>query len=230
MPNPWLSDLARDGIVTVPDVLPHSEVESLIEHIRPLVGEGAGDRTLHDDFTVRELATAGALGRLASQVLNDARVVRVLYFDKHPGANWKVPYHQDVTIAVQSRADVPGFTAFSVKAGMNHVRAPSEVLSSMVALRLHLDDCGLQNGPLRAVPGSHLLGKLPKSEALRLVTEHGEQTYTSPPGGVILMRPLTLHASSQAESPSHRRVLHVEYASRDLPKPLIWALGWPVRA
>jgi len=31
------------------------------------------------------------------------------------------------------------------------------------------------------------------------------------------MRPLTLHASSAATSPSHRRVLHIEYITGGLP-------------
>jgi hypothetical protein len=33
-------------------------------------------------------------------------------------------------------------------------------------------------------------------------------------------RPLIVHASSAA--PSHRRVIHIEYAPRDLPAPLEW--------
>ena len=36
------------------------------------------------------------------------------------------------------------------------------------------------------------------------------------------MRPLVLHASAAAQSPSHRRVIHIEYASEDLPNGLQW--------
>ena len=45
------------------------------------------------------------------------RPVRVLYFDKNPDANWAVPWHQDRTIAVAQRIDVPGYDMWSVKAG-----------------------------------------------------------------------------------------------------------------
>lgn len=224
----WLDDLDRDGIVVVPDALPSIEVERLIAHLEPIVADGAGDRSLHHDPVVRELAVSGVAARLAAQVLGEARVVRVLYFDKNPEANWKVPYHQDVTLAVRERVETAGFSAWSTKAGMNHVRAPGDVLQEMVAVRLHLDLCGRENGPLRAIPGSHRHGKLAKADVERWVAEKAEETYPSPPGGAILMRPLTLHASSPSISPNHRRVIHIEYARAGLPSPLEWALGWPV--
>jgi hypothetical protein len=41
-------------------------------------------------------------------------------------------------------------------------------------------------------------------------------------GGILAFRPLILHASSTAVSPSHRRVLHFEFAAEDLPHPLEW--------
>jgi len=82
----------------------------------------------------------------------------------------------------------------------------------MVAVRLSLDDCGPDNGPLRVVPGSHLHGLLPKGTGVT-----SEVSCTLSAGGVVLMRPLTLHASSAATSPSHRRVLHIEYITGGLP-------------
>ena len=36
------------------------------------------------------------------------------------------------------------------------------------------------------------------------------------------MRPLILHSSSASISPSHRRVIHLEFAGEPLPKPLAW--------
>ena len=40
--------------------------------------------------------------------------------------------------------------------------------------------------------------------------------------GALLMRPLLLHASSAAEAPGHRRVIHLEYAVDPLPDGLAW--------
>ena len=42
------------------------------------------------------------------------------------------------------------------------------------------------------------------------------------PGGILLMRPLLLHASSMATIPSHRRVIHLEYVNYQLPSGLEW--------
>jgi hypothetical protein len=36
------------------------------------------------------------------------------------------------------------------------------------------------------------------------------------------MRPLLLHASSPAQRPGHRRVIHLEFAAGELPGGLEW--------
>jgi hypothetical protein len=41
-------------------------------------------------------------------------------------------------------------------------------------------------------------------------------------GGALLMRPLLIHASSAAESPNHRRVMHFDYANVELDGGLRW--------
>jgi hypothetical protein len=47
-----------------------------------------------------------------------------------------------------------------------------------------------------------------------------------PAGGVFIMRPLLLHASSPARKPRHRRVVHLEFAPGDLlPPELSWAFA-----
>lgn len=40
-----------------------------------------------------------------------ARAVRALFFDKNEHRNWALGWHQDRTIAVRARRDVPGFSA-----------------------------------------------------------------------------------------------------------------------
>jgi ectoine hydroxylase-related dioxygenase (phytanoyl-CoA dioxygenase family) len=81
-----------------------------------------------------------------------------------------------------------------------------------VALRLHLDDSRADNGPLRVLPGTHTLGLLTESDIPRLTTEVPAVDCTVPAGGVVVMRPLIVHASSKAESDLPRRVPHIEYA------------------
>jgi hypothetical protein len=41
-------------------------------------------------------------------------------------------------------------------------------------------------------------------------------------GGLVLMRPLLLHASSEARIAGQRRVLHLEFEADELPGNLEW--------
>ena len=174
-------------------------------------------------------AFADGLGcALVQPVLGDgALAVRGLLFDKTADANWTVPWHQDRSIAVRERREVDGFGPWSTKAGVPHVQPPAEVLRQMLTLRLHLDDCGEENGPLRAVPGTHDR-ILDTSEVDQLARSATAVACATPAGGAVLMRPLALHASFPARRPGRRRVLHIEYAPetlRTLPGGLAWAFA-----
>ena len=105
---------------------------------------------------------------------------------------------------------------------LNLMDQPADVLERMVAVRVHLDDCGASNGPLRVVPGSHRVGRL-SAEAIE-VWRRGAAAVEClvARGGLLAMRPLLLHASSQARVPAHRRVIHIEYAAGALPGSLEW--------
>ena len=132
-----------------------------------------------------------------------------------------MPWHQDLSIAVKERKDVLGFGAWSTKAGIVHVQPSASVLERLLTIRIHLDDCDESNAPVRVIPGSHLQG--------RMSTEQIHQISTAPAlscivaaGRVLLMRPLLLHATSASQSPLHRRVIHIEFASCPLPGGLEW--------
>jgi ectoine hydroxylase-related dioxygenase (phytanoyl-CoA dioxygenase family) len=152
-------------------------------------------------------------------------VVRALLFDKTPHANWKVVWHQDLTIAVAERRDVPSFGPWSEKAGVVHVQPPIEVLEQMLAVRVHFDDCGVANGPVRVLSGTHRSGRLSPAAVEELRAATAESVCVAPKGAVLGFHPLLLHASSPATVPGHRRVLHFEFASariRVLPGNLAW--------
>jgi ectoine hydroxylase-related dioxygenase (phytanoyl-CoA dioxygenase family) len=153
-----------------------------------------------------------------------ARPVRILYFDKTPGANWAVPWHQDRTIAVARRIEAPGYEIWSIKAGVHHVEPPETILGSIVSLRLHIDDCGDNNGPLLALRGSFRLGRVIASDIKRRVDEGTIEVCCARAGDVVLMRGLTIHASERASRPSRRRVVHVDFSPAELPCGLEWAL------
>jgi ectoine hydroxylase-related dioxygenase (phytanoyl-CoA dioxygenase family) len=224
--------LDQDGFAIVHDVLTPNVVDELLAILSAVAPDAAQTRrgevfAVRNLFAsvpeVRALATSPALRALVEPVLGpQAFAVRGLFFDKPPEANWKVPYHQDLAIAVKARHDVPGFGPWTTKAGVPHTHAPTDLLEGMLTLRLHLDDCEATNAPLRVLPGSHHLGKLDAARIQQLRDEIPEVVCVVPRGGALLMRPLLLHASSPAETPRHRRVLHIEYASTLLPDGLEW--------
>lgn len=171
----------------------------------------------------RALADSPAVRALVEPVLGAGCFpVRGVLFDKTPAAPWKVAWHQDLTIAVRARAEAEGFGPWSVKAGVLHVQPPARVLEGVLAVRLHLDDCGESNGPLKVLPGSHLSGRLGAEGIARRREEVRAVTCVAPRGGAVLMRPLLLHSSPAPREPRRRRVVHLEFAAAPLPHGLEW--------
>jgi ectoine hydroxylase-related dioxygenase (phytanoyl-CoA dioxygenase family) len=148
--------------------------------------------------------------------------VRGVLFDKTPAAPWKVAWHQDLTVAVRARVETEGFGPWSMKAGVVHVQPPARVLEGVLAVRLHLDDCGESNGPLKVLPGSHLAGRLSAEEITRWRERMRPVTCVVPRGGAVLLRPLLLHSSPAPRLPRRRRVVHFEFAAAPLPQGLDW--------
>ena len=223
--------LRVEGFAQIPAALAPRELEALGTALRDTgteAPEGGGScpgvrNLLQRSERLAELLRLGRLQALAGDFLaGSAQAVKATLFDKTPGANWKVPFHQDLTIAVRERQETPGFGPWSSKEGIPHVQAPAAVLDSMVALRLHLDDCPAKAGALRVVPRSHRLGRLPHSAISRLRQGRSEALCEASAGDIWLIKPLLFHASSPAAQPSRRRVLHVEYSTADLPNGLQW--------
>jgi ectoine hydroxylase-related dioxygenase (phytanoyl-CoA dioxygenase family) len=226
-------EVIRDGFAVVPNVIPREWVAELIDAVHGIGAETgvrgkagatyAVRRLCEIVPAVRRLPTSAEVRSLAEPILGArSRVVRSLLFDKNPQANWKVPWHQDLTIAVKVRREVQAFGPWSVKAGVVHVQPPVRVLAGVLTVRLHLDDCGPENGPLRVLPGSHKLGVMDAGAIADMRERIAEATCTVGAGGVVLMRPLLLHASSPATVAGHRRVIHLEFAAADLPGGLEW--------
>jgi ectoine hydroxylase-related dioxygenase (phytanoyl-CoA dioxygenase family) len=94
----------------------------------------------------------------------------------------------------------------------------------MLIARIHLDDCAEENGALRVIKSSHDFGIMSRDQIKSIVLSESATVLTAKAGDVLLMKPLLLHASSPARNPSHRRVLHLEFAPEALlPDGLGWA-------
>jgi ectoine hydroxylase-related dioxygenase (phytanoyl-CoA dioxygenase family) len=110
---------------------------------------------------VRELAKSESVREIVNAILGqNCFAVKGILFNKTQESNWKVVWHQDLTIAVRERREVGGFGPWTQKVGIQHVQPPPEIMSRILALRLHLDDSEADNGPLRVIAGSHKAGRL----------------------------------------------------------------------
>ena len=217
-------DFGRDGAALVPGVSGAAERAEILQALGRIPLGHAGSRNLLSQPWCIDLA--GHLRRhptLGGHLPRHHVAFQCTYFEKSAALNWLVPIHQDLSIPVAARIDVPGWQGWSQKEGHWFVQPPADLLEQLVAVRLHLDDCGPEDGPLRVVPGSHLGGRVSDDEASALRNRIGEVTCTARPGDALLLRPLVLHASSKGTGRSARRVLHFVFGPAALPHGLAWA-------
>lgn len=224
MPDSLAARVERDGWASTAATVEDASIEAVLAETSAAPAGRGGLRDLSAiSPAVRRLARHSAVREVAEAVLgSDCFVSRAILFDKSNAANWKVAWHQDLTIAVQERLDVPNYGPWSIKAGVVHVQPPAEVLGRMLAVRIHLDDCTADNGPLRVIPGSHHAGRLSADAMEDWKRRDAAIACLAPRGGILAFRPLLLHASSQAARPRHRRVVHFEFATGQLPDGLQW--------
>jgi ectoine hydroxylase-related dioxygenase (phytanoyl-CoA dioxygenase family) len=211
-----VEDVRELGYSVVPDAIAQTECDRLLANLSAATfrRSRAGARHLLSDAAVRELATASTLQHLASAVLaSEAFPFRATLFDKSITSNWSVVWHQDTALPLQNRFESPGWGPWSVKAGIHYAHAPAAALERVVAVRFHFDESTSENGPLRVLPGTHRLGVLSDQKVADLARREKGIPCLVPQCGVLVMRPLLIHASSKSDGMKRRRVLHIEYSA-----------------
>jgi hypothetical protein len=74
-----------------------------------------GQRNLLGVPLVRELAASEPVRNLVEEILGpNCHAVKGIFFNKTPESNWKVAWHQDLTIAVRQRAEIAGFGPWTI--------------------------------------------------------------------------------------------------------------------
>ena len=218
------SDFADDGFVLLPAVYLTDECAALAQHVHEALaacsdesaslrragGSIYGARNLIDLFPAAQVLwwRTPLVEFLAAHLGREFGLVRGLFFDKPPGAAWSLPWHRDLTIAVQDHSlPTTLFRNPTTKAGVQHVEAPDEVLRHMLTLRIHLDDATPENGPLQVIPGSH--------QSRETNSPRAPVTILARAGDVLAMRPLVMHASGNPAPGTslHRRVIHLEFSA-----------------
>jgi ectoine hydroxylase-related dioxygenase (phytanoyl-CoA dioxygenase family) len=151
----------------------------------------------------------------------DYFLTKSIYFDKPENSNWFVSYHQDLSISVSDKFEIDGYKNWTVKKNQFGVQPPIEVLEKTITLRIHLDNTDQSNGALKVILNSH------KKGITRFEKEWAEQEEEAicnvREGAVMLMKPLTFHASKRSQSGNRRRVIHLEFCNQELESPLVWS-------
>jgi ectoine hydroxylase-related dioxygenase (phytanoyl-CoA dioxygenase family) len=222
--------LLTQGFTVLDGIYTAEELEQLISIINAADQSGDTFRKTDDLFAIRqflkEIPAAlpvifnKKLTLLIAELFGDEYFVsKSIYFDKPQKSNWFVAWHRDLTISVNKKVALPGFTNWTVKQNQFAVQPPTDILKQNFTIRIHLDDTDSNNGALKVIPGSHL------------DEEFDTQTlYRSPQvfcdvkaGGVMLMRPLLMHASNRTVNNNRRRVLHIEFSDAALPEDIEWS-------
>ncbi|MEM6856999.1 MAG: phytanoyl-CoA dioxygenase [Pseudomonadota bacterium] len=208
-------------------------------HLSGLIADSLSQwhRATHGFFELgkpgHRISNCPELGRLASDLTkNQAFIaaagmgwacVRAIAFNKSPSFNWSLGWHQDRTIAVTRRENLPGFENWSIKDGVTHVEPPFQLLERMVTLRVHLDAVNDENAPLLVADRSHRFGKVAEEAVESLVNRSTITTCHAEAGDGWLYATPILHASARSSMGRARRVIHLDFSRDALPAPLDWA-------
>ena len=211
-----IAEVGQSGYGIMPGMLNETATRSLLDTLveAGLPRSRAGIRHLMCNTEVSRIAHSRNVLAPVKAILGGRAIpFRATLFDKSPASNWLVMWHQDTALPLLNKKESDGWGPWSVKDGITYAHAPARALEQVLAVRLHLDESNLQNGPLRILPGTHNAGVLTDEEIHNLSENVEAVECAVQKGGAILMRPLVVHASSKSTSEEPRRVIHIEYAA-----------------
>jgi ectoine hydroxylase-related dioxygenase (phytanoyl-CoA dioxygenase family) len=222
-----MKTLEKNGYFILKNFVENSLIDNIKREIQAYTdtSQKYGIRNADKKFSsIASLVSSALLLDKATEILGaEPHIVRVIYFDKTQTSNWLVPWHQDRTIAVKEQKAVKGWGKWSKKDGIPHVQPSLDILEKMITFRVHLDDSDKENGCLKVIPKSHHLGLLTQTQIQDIDKEKQAIFCEVKKGDILIMKPHILHASSKCLSPSHRRIVHIEYSYAVLPCGLAWA-------
>lgn len=228
-PKKLLSSLnfENDGVEIRNGLISLNDIEAIKEDIdlESKKLKEYGIRNLEKRFpSISKLARDVEITSLARSLLKGrVNLVRAIFFDKTPDKNWYVTWHQDKTVTLNKKVELEGWGPWSIKDNVQHVQPPIAVLNKMVTIRLHIDQADERNGCLQVIPGTHKRGILNQFDIVETVANNSAVSCIVEATDAVVMRPHILHSSNKADEPDHRRVIHLEYSSFELPEGTSWA-------
>lgn len=224
-------ELQQNGFSAVNDIYSSIETKNIKKLISEWCSINANSNNENNVFSIRRLIeripslkpllfTEKLNGLISELSTGKPFLVKAIYFDKPEDFNWFVSYHQDLSITVNSKHEVDGYSKWTSKHNQLGVIPPVEILESIFTIRIHLDKTDDKNGALRVIPKSHLKG-IRRIEDIE-DEKSAEVLCPIDDGSVMLMKPLTFHASSKSGMKNRRRVIHLEFSTVELKSPLSW--------
>jgi ectoine hydroxylase-related dioxygenase (phytanoyl-CoA dioxygenase family) len=227
-----LDALKDKGYTIIPKVFSSTECDEMLSHIEMADTANSTFRKSTDLFAIRQFlkevpATQSIIFNNNLTTIIQALfgsgffITKSIYFDKPAQSNWFVSYHQDLTISVDKKLELPGYGPWTVKQNQFAVQPPLAILENNFTIRIHLDDTDENNGALKVIPGSHQKG-IYRPETIDWHKET-EDLCKVGKGGIMIMRPLLLHSSGRTTNSNKRRVVHIEFGTQQLPSGLNWS-------
>ncbi len=232
-------ELEENGYSVLTDLYSDDEISEILTCIENAEQNGNSFMKTKDLFAIRQLIknfpelSDLLFNKKMTELISDLSeseyfLTKAIYFDKPGESNWFVAYHQDLSISVDKKANLENYVNWTFKKGQYGVQPPIEILQDTITIRIHLDNTNKNNGALKVIPKSHLNG----------ITRVDSKDWNSgneficevEKGGVMLMKPLTLHASKRTTNGKKRRVIHLEFNKHKLTEPLTWLEHYEIKA
>ncbi|MDT0557180.1 phytanoyl-CoA dioxygenase family protein [Ichthyenterobacterium sp. W332] len=232
-------ELEKNGYSVLADLYSDIEISQIIACIENAEQSGNSFMKTKDLFAIRQLIknvpelTDLLFNKKLTELISDLSeseyfLTKAIYFDKPSESNWFVAYHQDLSISVDQKTELENYTNWTFKKGQYGVQPPIEILQDTITVRIHLDKTDKSNGALKVIPKSHMKG-IVRADSKDWNIED-EYVCEVEKGGVMLMKPLTLHASNRTTNGKKRRVIHLEFNKHNLTEPLAWLEHYGIKA
>lgn len=226
------SHILQYGFAVINNMFSQKELEDISHVLHNIDTSKENFRKSEDLFAIRQflkevpeikdLIFNGNIQKIIKEIFGEKYfVVKSIYFDKPETSNWYVAYHQDLTISVDKKLELDNFGPWTTKQNQFAVQPPLNILENIYTIRIHLDDTDENNGALKVVPKSHAKG-IYRPETIDWAVET-EEICNVKKGGIMLMKPLTLHGSNRTTNGKKRRVIHIEFSDIELPEVLQWS-------
>ena len=231
-------ELEENGFSVLTNLYSENEINRILACIENAEQDGNSFLKTKDLFAIRQLIKNvpeltdllfnKKLNELVSNISeSDYFLTKAIYFDKPSESNWFVAFHQDLSISVDKKADLNDYINWTFKKGQNGVQPPIKILQDTITIRIHLDQTEKDNGALKVIPKSHLRGII-RADSKDWNTEN-ELICEVEKGGIMLMKPLILHASNRTINGKKRRVIHLEFNKHKLTEPLNWLEHYEIK-